>query len=149
MALVNFLSKCPIVIDRSLVTSTVTDFPLLINQDNLPTEIFGVSGGMKDTAGDVRFSSDATGVNELPRDIVAVDKSNSELVVRVLMPTVNGVIESEDTTIYVWWNNSSAGEPGRGTDSFSENAYLTNYYGVFDFTTVSLILICSKFVTSV
>ena len=138
MALSGFLSKCPITISRTAVGgNNVTDFPVLLNQSNFPSDIFNTSGGIQISGGDVRFSSDSAGTIELPRDIVAVDKASSQLVVRVLVPTVNGTGAGSDTVIYMWWNNVNAGEPGTGTDSFRGAVYENNYYAVFDFETLA------------
>lgn len=133
MALSGWLSKCPITINGNLISSSVTDFPMLMVGANFPTDIFATSGGCLDNGGDIRFTTDVDGTTEIPRDIVHIDKSSSILSIYVLVPSITS---GSSTTIYCWWNNINSSEPGLGSDSQKELVW-ANYYGVLHFTNMT------------
>ena len=133
MALGGWLSKCPININGNLISTTVTNFPMLMVGGNFPSDIFASSGGCLATGGDIRFTTDANGVNEIARDIVAIDKTTNILSIYVLVPTITA---GKTTTIYCWWNNVNANEPGLGSPSQKELVW-ANYYGVLHFNNMT------------
>ena len=102
MALNGWLSNCELTINSSAVPSDATDLPVLLIYDNFPSEIVGVSGGCKDNGSDIRFATDAAGDNEIPREIVNIDKTSNILTVYVKVPSISS---STDTIIYCFWNN--------------------------------------------
>lgn len=129
MALIGFLSKSPITIPRTKIGAvTVTDFPLVLVAANFAAEMITA---MAANAGDVRFSTDSAGANDIPWSLVHVNQALGELVLRVKVPTLNGTGEAADTVIWAHWNNASASTPANARD-----VYQGNYYGVFDFDNV-------------
>lgn len=120
-------NKCPITIPSSAVPADTTDVPLLFIASNLPSELLAASGGCNEDGSDIRFTSDASGTIELPRDISAIDKTGGTIAVYVKVPSVS---TSADTTIYLFWGNSNAVEPGKGSPSEYRLVW-GEYYGVY------------------
>jgi hypothetical protein len=132
MALVNWLSKAQLTINSSAVPHDTVDMPVLLVYDNFPSEITGSSGGCMSDGRDIRFSTDELGNNELPREIVNIDKDLDILTVYVKIPSISA---STDTIIYVFWNNVSADEPGPGAASEAKLVW-SEWYGAFHFTNI-------------
>ena len=88
---------------RPKVDTTQSDFPLVLTEACLPSEIFGVNGA-QDGGGDIRFSSDADGTTQLACDVISFDQTNdtAEIVV-----SVASVSSSSNTSIWVWWEYSN------------------------------------------
>ena len=128
MALSGWLSKCPITINGSLVPANSTNLPVIMVGSNFPSEIFSSSGCAEDGR-DIRFTLDENGETELPREIVSIDKTTNKLTLYVKIPSL---LASTNLTIYCFWNNPNADEPGRGSPSESVLVW-ENYYGVFHF----------------
>jgi hypothetical protein len=129
MALAGWLSKCPITLNGSRIPQSATNLPIVLVASNFPTEILGSSGGCATDGRDIRFSLDSDGVTEIPREIVYIDKALSKLTVYVKVPTLTA---STNSTIYCFWNNPNADEPGRGSPSEAAQVWY-DYYGVFHF----------------
>ena len=76
---------------------------------------------------DIRFSSDAAGSTQLPHEVVNWDVDNSEAEVYVKVSTVS----TTTTDVFVWYNNSTA-TPLARTDTYgSDNAWGSQYKGLF------------------
>jgi hypothetical protein len=104
-------------------SANLTNYPLLITESNLPSEVFDADGTYpaKADGGDIRFSSDQFGVTELAREIVSFstdnDPANGKAEIWVKVPSVSS---SVNTLIYVWYYNPSAGDYLR-TDTYGSN----------------------------
>ena len=81
--------------------------------------------GLDDGGGDLRFSSDAAGVTQLPCEIEKLDKTTSEAFIWVRVATA-----ATDEKVYVWGDNTGDSQPSV-TDSFGRNAVWVDYEGVF------------------
>lgn len=133
MALTGYSSKCDLEIQSSVVPAVATDLPVVIIGLNLPSEIFGVSGGCKDDGSDIRFTTDSAGVNELPRDIVYIDKTTSTCQIYVKIPSISDTV---NTQFYVFWNNPNAEEPSGDSESGATSVW-SDYYGVFHYADIN------------
>ena len=133
MALNNWLSKCPITVKGTLLATSVTDFVMLMVGSNFPTEIFSTESGCLASGADIRFTTDVDGLVEISRDVVAVDKATRILSVYVKVPSITA---GANSTIYCWWNNPGANEPGGGSPSQKELVWST-FYGVLHFNTMT------------
>lgn len=133
MALTNWLSKCKLTINSSEVPSEATDLPILLVYSNFPSSITDTVGGVDATGKDLRFATDIDGINEIPREVVNIDKALNILTVYVKMPSISSIV---DTEIYCFWNNSSADEPGDGSASNKLEVW-TDYYGAFHYQDVT------------
>ena len=133
MAFNGWLSYCsmkiPVANVSSVVTANVSAMPVLLTKDNFPPQIFTTSAGCKIDGSDIRFSTTSAGTDDLPREIVNIDKTNGILAVYVKIPVIS---YTSDTTFWCFWNNSNASEPGKGTTSVLTNVW-SDFYGVFNF----------------
>ena len=112
--------KCELIIQSSKVTTTQTDYPVVLTEDCMPSEIFGVNGAQAG-GGDIRFSSDAAGLTQLACDVIDFDQTNDECEIVV---NVASVSSSSNTSIWVWWNTAtSSSQPGVSSTYGQYNAY--------------------------
>lgn len=123
--------RCPIVIDHTKVPGDLSNFPVLFNVDNLPSEMLDLDGSYpcNSTDGrDIRFSSDQAGNTELAVEVVGVSLNNnpalSRIEIHVKIPSLSS---SVDTTVYVWYNNTSATMPSRTSTYGSDNVWDADY----------------------
>jgi hypothetical protein len=101
-----WISKAPVVIDYTKVGVTITDFPLLLTEACLPAEMLTSSGvhAAQSNGGDIRFSSDANGVNGLNLEIeIFTQNANPALAKAALWVRVPSASHTVNTTIYVWY----------------------------------------------
>lgn len=126
--------KCAITIDYTKVGASLTDFPVLITKDMLPSEMFDADGAYPalNGGGDIRFSSDSAGATQLACQIVSFvtdnNPANGSAEIWVKVPSVSS---SANTVIYVWYNKSGESQPAR-TDTYgSDNVWNSNYKGVY------------------
>jgi hypothetical protein len=136
MAFNGWLSVCPITIPSSATTSasaSVSGMPVLLNASNLPSQLLSASGGCLATGADIRFSTTSAGSDSLPREIVSINKTNGTIAIYVKVPVIT---KGSPTTIWCFWNNASASEPGKGDPAILD-AVWSNYYGVFNFQGVT------------
>ena len=90
-----------ITIDSSLVSSTESDFPVLITEDNFDASFFSniLSSGQ-----DIVFTS-SDGTTVLDREIASVSTTAQTLQAWVRIPSLSS---STDTNIYVYYGNPAA-----------------------------------------
>ncbi|MCF8473083.1 MAG: LamG domain-containing protein [Emcibacter sp.] len=117
--------KQPIIIDYTKVngTANLTNYPFLVTLDYLNSEI--VDGGANSAlngGGDIRFSSDAAGTNQLPCEVVSFVTSATPASriceIHVKVPSVSYMA---NTTIYVWYKKAGEVQP-LATDPYGRNA---------------------------
>ncbi len=122
--------KCELVIQSSKVPGTLTDFPLLLTNDSLPSEMFDSDGSYPalNGGGDVRFSSDAAGQTQLACEIVTFAtntnpaKGSGEVWVNV--PSISS---SSNTSIWVWYYNPGQSQPAEDGSYGSEAVWDSKY----------------------
>lgn len=127
--------KAPITIDADEVDGALTDFPVLLTEACLPSEMFDADGShpAQNGGGDLRFSSDAAGATQLPCEVVSFVTDNNpasgSAQIHVKVPSVSA---SVDTTIYVWWNTSGTDSQPSASDTYgSENVWDSNFQAVY------------------
>jgi len=123
-----------LVIQASQVSSALTDFPLLLTADTLPSEMFDADGSnpAQNGGGDIRFSSDAAGSTQLACEVVSFvtdnNPANGTAQIWVKVPSVSA---SGDTSVYVWWDTSGTDSQPSVTDTYGRNAVWANYERVY------------------
>lgn len=137
MGLYGWKRSAALTIDYTKVAAAQTDFPVLLiwngTSGNLPQEVYNASSlSPKSDGSDIRFSSDATGDNELAFEIVTfspnANTANARVKIWVKLPTVSS---TADTTFYMWWGNPNASAYA-ATDPYGRNAVWSNgFIGVF------------------
>jgi len=127
--------KCSVTIDNTKVSGSAnhSDFPVLLTEDNLPSEMFDADGSYpaNSDGGDIRFTSDEAGTTELAREVVEFtrdnDPANGTAQIWVKVPTLD---YNDDTVIYVFYNNSGASEPAADS-TYGSEAVWSGYDGVW------------------
>jgi hypothetical protein len=104
-------------IEAPFLTGAATGVPLLVkpNTEFTAAMLLNLDAG----GGDLRFSSDAAGLNQLPCEVV------DGLDVVWVKPT--GVSISTGATLYVWGDNTGASQPAVGA-AFGRNAVWSDYF---------------------
>jgi len=100
--------KCswPIEINAdSVISSDVTDWPCLITDVHFPTEVWDY---MNVDASDLRFTSDANGLEELYYDLVRVNVAGHSTYLYV---RVTNLDSGNNTVIYAWAGNPNSVAP--------------------------------------
>lgn len=129
-----------IVIDNTEVDGSVdlTDYPVLLTEDNFPSEIFDADGTYPATngGGDLRFYTDSGLTTEIAREVVSFvtdnDPANGTAEVYVKVPTVT---YGTDTTIYCKYNTSDT-EPAAGS-TYGSQAVWSDYVAVYHLTNLT------------
>lgn len=109
------------------ITGTLVDFPVLITEDNLPSEMFDADGSIpaKADGGDLRFYLDEAGTIRLATDIVTFvtdnDPANSKALIYVKHPSAASL-----ATLYCKWGNASHVLPAPDAP-YGRNAVWTDY----------------------
>ena len=123
--------RVPITINHDQIDENLTDFTLVLTEE-MSAVLSSVDGpldadGLRpsiDGGGDVRFSADEAGTQRLAVDVREWDTDNDpasgSLEVAVKVPSISS---STDTTIYLWWGNSEAVQPGPAQEFGQYAAY--------------------------
>lgn len=128
--------RCAITIQSSKVDGDVTDYPVLINTDCLPSEIFDADGSYPalSDGGDIRFTSDEDGTTELPVEVAQWNRDNDpangygELYVKIPLADADS-----DVTIYIWYHNTGASMPAEDSAYGKENVWRSSHSMVHHF----------------
>ena len=109
-----------ITIDHTKVTATQSNYVALVTPDMISTATHSLWSTGRSDGGDIRFCTDTTSYVQMPREVVAgtFDQTNKKCVIFVNMPTCS---HTSDTTIYMYYGNSTATEPPV-TDTYGRNA---------------------------
>jgi hypothetical protein len=122
--------RCALVIQSSQVDSNLSNFPVLLTEDTLPSEMFDADGSYPglEGGGDIRFSSDSAGSVQLACEIVSFhidnDPGNGYAEIWV---NVASVSSGADTTIYVWYNKSGETQPAVDAAYGAESVWDSNF----------------------
>lgn len=95
------------------ITGSHSNFVLLMRWDDFTTD---AKNQIDNGGGDLRFSSDQAGANQLPCEVVDFDKVGSTAQVWVRIPTA-----ATGQDIYVWGNNPGDSQPAV-TDTYGRNS---------------------------
>lgn len=98
----SWLARQQFVVYDTLITTPVPYLNVLLTSANMHPNIFTYA---RSDGGDLRFTTDTLGVNELPSEVVFFDKVGKRAEIWV---TVSGVQTSADTPFYCWFGNTSA-----------------------------------------
>lgn len=116
------------------ISGAHTDFPVLFTEANLPSEMFDSDGSFpaQNGGGDIRFTSDSAGNNDLPLEVVdfttATDPANGTAQLWVKLPNVRG---TQVDTVYVWYNTPSSDSQPAVTAPNGRNAVWSGFDAVY------------------
>lgn len=125
-----------ITIDADKISSSLTDWTLLITRDMLANEVVDPSGGNASQAdgGDVQVFSDAAYTSQCALEIVGWEHDSStgagdaDIEAYAILPSVSAVV---DTPAYLRYNADSPESQPAASDTYgSENAWDSNYQSV-------------------
>lgn len=117
--------KVELVIQASQVSANLTNFPVLLTEDTLPTEMLdsGDSNHALNGGGDIRFSSDSDGTTQLACEVISfVLDGAAEIWVKV--PSVSS---STNTSFWCWYKKSGESQPARDSTYGLENVWDSNF----------------------
>jgi len=112
------------------VGSDLTDFPIPLTHQNLPSEMFDADGSYPalEGGGDILVSTDVFGLNRVPIWVVRFNIDNNPANGRALIwVKLPAVYASSVTNFYVWYHKAGASQPPV-TDSYGRNAVWSNGY---------------------
>jgi hypothetical protein len=131
--------KVAITIDHDDIDADLTNWTLVFDEsfDSVLTQVNGpldadgtrasINGG-----GDIRFSSDSAGSNQLACDIRTwVTNNTPGSATCEAAVGIGSVSSSVDTTIYMWWGKSGETQPAANTTYGQYNAYDSDYELVY------------------
>lgn len=128
----------PIVIQA--VDAPLSNFPVHLDQSCFPSEATnaGSSYPARSDGGDLRFTTDAAGANQIPCEVSqwVQDPTTPHCSVYVQVPSLT---YTGTTTIYVWYNNPSATMPAANSTYGSQNVWDSNFVGVYHLNNASTI----------
>jgi len=114
------------------LSSNLTDFPLLITEANLPSELFDADGTnhARESGCDLRFTTDQAGANEVPFQLLNFvtdnDPANGRAEIWLKAPVINSAAA---TDFWVWYGNAAA-DCYLHSDPFGYNNVWTNGYKI-------------------
>ena len=118
----------PITIDPLEVDETLAGYPFLITLDHLDDEVVDAgTNSALNGGGDVRFTSDESGLNQLAVDLVdfATNATPASRACEIHVK-VGSVSATVDTTIYIWYKKSGEVQPA-ATDTYGSEAVWSDY----------------------
>ena len=123
--------KCTLTVANGKVSGSAnhSNFPVLITHNDLPDEILDsdISTAPKSDGGDIRFTSDSAGSNELAFEIVHfTQNSNPAQATAQIWVKIPSLLYNTDTVIYMWWDNSAASAYAN-TATYGRNAVWSDY----------------------
>lgn len=133
MPITGYKYKCQLTVDRTKVGADVSDFPVLLTQENLPPDICDADGARPalEGGGDIRFSSDSAGVTQLPCEVVSFIRNNTPASatcqIWVKVPSLTVAVNA---TFWIHWGKAGDTQPVV-TDTYGRNAVWTGYVGVW------------------
>jgi len=126
--------KCELKIQASKVLENLTNFPVFLTKDTLPSEMFDSDGSYPALAegGDIRFSSDAAGATRLACEVVRfeIDPNPANGIAEIWV-NVPSVSSSVDTSIWIWYNKVGEDQPGVSETYGREATWNSSYLGVW------------------
>ena len=114
-----------ITIDNTKVDASLANFPVYVNLADLGSDFF--TNVADANGGDIRVT-EANGITELPRQIVAI---NTGAETGELYFKATSLSNTQDTDFYIYYGNAGATEPLPSDPNGSENVWTNGYVGVW------------------
>lgn len=123
--------KCKLTIDPAKVDANLTDFPVLLTEDNLPSEMLDADGEHPALSGggDIRFSVYGSGTTQLACEVISFvtdnNPANASAEIWVKIPSVSGSVNTE---FYIWWEKAGETQPAANDTYGSQNVWDSNFW---------------------
>lgn len=125
--------QCAITVQSSQIDAALTDWTAVLSSQ-LPSEMLDTSSGNSalDGGGDIRFSSDESGSQQLACDVRAFHPAaggvGAYADIAVKLPSVS---DSANTTFYIWYKKAGETQPTAADTYGQYNAYDSHYKAVY------------------
>ncbi|MCE2928045.1 MAG: hypothetical protein LW817_00255, partial [Candidatus Caenarcaniphilales bacterium] len=125
-----FPYKIKITINRSQVNGSVTEFPVYLNLDHMPSHFFSI---VKSNGADIRITQSDL-VTRVPVEIVSLNKatSNGELWFRA-----SSLSSTANSDFYLWYGNNGATMPSAKSTHGSQNVWSNGFVAVYHMNAVT------------
>jgi len=126
--------KCELSINASKVSSDLTSFPVLLTEDNLPSECLDKDGSYHadDGGGNIQFWDTKDGNTRYPCEVVNFvtdnDPANGKAEIWVKLPSVNGTV---DTDFWIWYGKPGVSQPDADSIYGSEKVWDSSFQLVY------------------
>jgi hypothetical protein len=117
--------RVKITIDADEVDDSFTRFPVLLTEDNLPSEMFDADGSYPALEGgaDITAAYDAGGVNRIPVEVVIFNIDNDPANGKAEIWIGIDIDDTTDTDFYIFYNDPDATATARDATYGSENVW--------------------------
>ena len=121
--------KCELIIQGSKVEVDCVDFPVLLTEDTLPSEMFDADGAYPAASGggDIKFASDEDGTNQIPCEIVTFTTDNDPANGKAEIWVKMDISASSNTSIWVFYCKSGETQPAADSDYGSEAVWSSGF----------------------
>ena len=126
--------KCALSTKTAQVSGAHTDFPVLFTEATLPAEMFDADGGSpaQNGGGDIRFTADAAGLNNIPAQVVSFvtdnNPANGKAEIWVRLPNVR---DTQVDTIHVWYDTATTDSQPAVTAANGRNAVWSTAHNIY------------------
>jgi hypothetical protein len=128
---INQLRKCKLTVQSSEVSgsSNLTDFPVLLRKECLPSEMFDSDGSYPAQAdgGDISVTSDEAGATLLPVEVVAFDTDADPANGYAEIWTKITVDHDDDTDLWIWYNTTITSSQPPADSPYGSEAVWSDY----------------------
>jgi hypothetical protein len=128
---INQLRKCKLTVQSSEVSgsSNLTDFPVLLRKECLPSEMFDSDGSYPAQAdgGDILVTSDEAGATLLPVEVVAFDTDADPANGYAEIWTKITVDHDDDTDLWIWYNTTITSSQPPADSPYGSEAVWSDY----------------------
>src|SRR5690606_33907440 len=116
--------RVSLTIDADQVDADLTDFPVYVDLSDMPAEFHN---NVNADGSDIRVTTGDEGT-EVPREVVFYDADTDTGELHFKAPTLSS---TTDTTFYIYYGNSSAGDYADDATYGAENVWSNGYAGVW------------------
>ena len=129
--------KQKLTIQNAKIPGTLSSFPVVITRSELHNDIVDPSGSNNAQAdgGDIRFSADSAGTNQIACEIVSFEHDtttgagDASIEIHIIITSVSS---SVDTDFYIWYNTAGTDSQPAATATYgSENVWDSDFLEVY------------------
>ncbi|MEM9336883.1 MAG: hypothetical protein AAGA35_03450, partial [Patescibacteria group bacterium] len=124
----DWTERVPITIDSANIDSTLIDFPVYVDLNDLPTEFWD---GVSSDGGDIRIMNEAL-TTEMPVEVVSIDTGTDSGELHFRANLLNS-FSFASSTFYLYWNGSTTADYAEDATYGSENVWSNSYVMVHHF----------------
>jgi len=121
--------KALVRVNPSFVDQNLSGFPFALTNLNLPLDMITANGSKacKEDGEDIRLTTDAAGLNEIPVEITYCDLQENPAESKIEIWAKGDVVTGAYSYFWVWWGNPSATEPSPSSTFGWYNVWDSNF----------------------